>query len=96
MFPECARPRALQCAKNQVMVKISAASRPFVAAAEDGRAPPIGGCLQRLVASKDGQAARCWSKNDSLGSTQVCFEAKHLCDEPKHSCDGAKQRCDDT
>ena len=40
MFPECARPRALRCAKAQVMVKISAASRPFVAAAEDGRAPP--------------------------------------------------------
>jgi hypothetical protein len=39
LFPECARPRALRCAKNQVMVKISAASRPFVAAARDGRTP---------------------------------------------------------
>jgi len=40
MFPECARPRALRCAKVQVMVKISAGGRPLVAAAGDGRAPP--------------------------------------------------------
>jgi hypothetical protein len=31
-LPECARPRALRCPKDQVRVKISAACRPFVAA----------------------------------------------------------------